>query len=75
MGFRNRAGAAAGRGTAGERPFPPPGGTGPAGDIAFSFNYPGGIPRGLTVYAQYWILDPSGPLGATASNAITATSE
>lgn len=31
-----------------------------------------GLPSGASVYAQAWLLDPTGPAGATASNAIRA---
>jgi hypothetical protein len=31
-----------------------------------------GLPSGTSVYAQAWLLDPTGPAGATASNAIRA---
>lgn len=35
--------------------------------------WPNGIPAGTTFYLQHWIEDPSGPLGFTASNAMSGT--
>jgi len=32
-----------------------------------------GFPTGLTLYFQYWLKDPNGPKGFSASNAISAT--
>ncbi len=49
--------------------------TGPAGSLTLPSIYPGGVPAGIPIYVQYWIVDASGPEGYTASNAITATTE
>ena len=35
--------------------------------------WPTGMPGGLTVYFQYWIADSGGPIGFSASNAISGT--
>ena len=40
------------------------------GTVPFGAPWPAGIPSGLDVYWQYWMLDPSGPSGATASNGL-----
>ena len=34
--------------------------------------WPPGLPHGVPVYAQYWLPDPAGPHGFTASNAVVA---
>ncbi len=41
-----------------------------AGAVSLSTQWPAGVPSGLELYLQYWILDPGGPLGYAASNAI-----
>ncbi|MFO1078786.1 MAG: hypothetical protein U1E73_13775 [Planctomycetota bacterium] len=43
------------------------------GAAQLAFPWPAGMPAGLTVYAQAWLVDPSGPQGWTASNALQAT--
>lgn len=47
--------------------------TGPAGAIQISSTWPVGVPSGLKLYCQYWIADPAGPAGFSASNAISGT--
>ncbi len=43
-----------------------------AGGLDLAFPVGGGLPPGDLVF-QYWILDPSGPQGVTASNAVKGT--
>ncbi|MHC4846348.1 MAG: right-handed parallel beta-helix repeat-containing protein [Planctomycetota bacterium] len=43
------------------------------GTSAFSAPWPGGLPSGFATYYQFWIPDPSGPVGFTASNALRGT--
>ena len=43
------------------------------GQLTVAQPWPAGIPSGTKFYFQYWVVDPSGPLGATASNALEAT--
>lgn len=47
--------------------------TGVAGRIVLSGTWPAGIPAGLTLHLQYWIADPAGPQGFSASNAVAGT--
>jgi hypothetical protein len=47
--------------------------TGPGGRITLEGDWPAGLPAGLTLYLQYWIVDAAGPLGWAASNALSAT--
>jgi len=44
-----------------------------AGKIAFTLDWPAGLPAGFETYWQYWIPDPAGPFGFTASNALAGT--
>lgn len=48
-------------------------GTGPSGALDVSASWPAGLPSLLTTYYQYWIADPEGPKGFTASNAVAGT--
>ena len=48
-------------------------GTGPAGSLELTDTWPAGIPSGLQLTFQYWIVDPVGPFGFAASNAIRGT--
>ena len=55
--------------------FNPPGGflilvTNGDGEIHINDTWPPGLPAGLTVYFQYWMIDPGGPFGFASSNAI-----
>jgi hypothetical protein len=34
-----------------------------------------GVPAGLVLYLQEWVVDPLGPAGFAASNAVRATAE
>ena len=43
------------------------------GQIVLGGTWPFGQPPGLTLYMQYFIVDPAGPLGVSASNAIALT--
>jgi glucose/arabinose dehydrogenase len=42
----------------------------PVGTLTLPFEWPNGVPAGLSIVMQWWILDPSGPAGFTASNAL-----
>ncbi len=46
---------------------------GPAGDLSIGATWPIDVPCGTTLYFQYWIQDPGGPVGFSASNAISGT--
>ncbi len=41
-----------------------------SGAVQIAGTFPAGSPSGLDVFAQCWIDDPTGPAGATASNAV-----
>jgi len=43
------------------------------GRLDLATTWPGGLPAGLDIYAQYWAADPAGWEGYAASNAITQT--
>jgi len=43
------------------------------GTSAFSAPWPAGLPSGFATYYQFWIPDASGPVGFTASNALSGT--
>ncbi len=45
----------------------------PDGSLAFGFTWPTGIPAGFQTFWQYWLMDPAGPVGWSASNAIVGT--
>jgi len=47
--------------------------TDPQGSISISSTWPPGVPSGIELYMQYWIDDPGGPAGFSASNAIRGT--
>jgi len=47
--------------------------TGPDGDSTINATWPMGTPPGFTTYYQWWIIDPAGPSGYSASNALSAT--
>lgn len=46
---------------------------GPTGEIELLLTWPVGLPPGFTFYYQFWVLDPGGPEGLSASNAISGT--
>lgn len=45
----------------------------PLGTLVLTAPWPAGVPSGVTIHFQEWILDPTGPLGVTASNALRIT--
>ena len=47
--------------------------TGPSGALSIPTTWPVGVPSGVSVYLQMWMLDPSSPHGASASNGLAAT--
>jgi hypothetical protein len=47
--------------------------TGPSGAIALPATFPGNVPSDFTFTLQYWIVDPSGPFGLSASNGLSGT--
>ena len=47
--------------------------TSPAGALSVGGLWPTGVPAGLQVFFQYWVVDATGPFGFTASNALKAT--
>ncbi len=44
-----------------------------AGNHRVDIPWPLGLPPGLTLYIQYWMGDPMGPMGVAASNALLLT--
>jgi hypothetical protein len=46
--------------------------TGTAGAVELDFTWPGGLPSGVAFYLQFWVPDPTGPAGFSASNALKA---
>ncbi len=45
----------------------------PDGTLHVADRWPNGLAPGTTLYFQYWIVDPAGPAGFSASNAISGT--
>jgi hypothetical protein len=43
------------------------------GNLSLTAPWPAGIPSGFTLYMQFWVVDPAGPLSFSASNAVSAT--
>ena len=43
------------------------------GTLPLNVNWPVGIPAGVDLYWQYWVADPTGPQGWTASNGLRST--
>ena len=43
------------------------------GAVSLSFAWPAGLPSCTQIWFQYWIQDPTGPVGFTASNGLRAT--
>lgn len=43
-----------------------------SGEASLGLTWPPGLPSGATFYAQTWVLDPAGPRGAAATNALEA---
>jgi hypothetical protein len=58
-------------------PTPPglfvPIGTGPGGTISLVDTWPMGLPPGLDIFVQWWIIDGTGLVGFAASNAVQGT--
>ena len=48
-------------------------GTDAAGAMALTAVWPAGVPAGLTLFLQDWVLDASGPAGFTSTRAVMAT--
>ena len=46
--------------------------TGPGGGITLSGTWPGNLPSNVAFYFQEWIVDPAGPAGLAATNAVKA---
>jgi hypothetical protein len=46
--------------------------TGPAGAWTLIDEWPAGVPSGLSVWFQAWVLDPAGPFGWSATRALRA---
>jgi hypothetical protein len=42
------------------------------GGASLAFLWPSGVPIGFELWSQAWIVDPQGPQGAAASNALLA---
>jgi hypothetical protein len=47
--------------------------TGVLGEIVINDTWPVGVPSEFSIYLQYWIEDPAGPVDFAASNAISGT--
>ena len=47
--------------------------TNAGGGLVLSATWPAGIPGGVTLYYQFWISDPGGPKGLSASNGLAGT--
>ncbi|MHC5209165.1 MAG: FG-GAP repeat domain-containing protein [Planctomycetota bacterium] len=43
-----------------------------AGQLSLSTIWPGGVPSGLDIFYQHWIVDPAGPAGFSASNGLVS---
>lgn len=43
------------------------------GSFTFGTNWPVGVPSGTSLFFQYWITDPAGPKGFSASNGLRGT--
>ena len=46
---------------------------GPGGALGLPFVWPTGVPSGVAFYVQFWVEDPGGPAGFSATNALRAT--
>ena len=46
--------------------------TGPTGAISLNGSWPGGLPSNFGIELQEWIVDPAGPAGFAATNAVKA---
>ncbi len=45
--------------------------TGATGDISFALPWPSGVAPGTELFTQFWVVDPAGPAGFSASNAVS----
>ena len=43
-----------------------------SGGLVIPFIWPVGLPSGAALYWQYWIQDPAGPVGWSASNGLAS---
>ena len=43
------------------------------GEVSFAATWPPGVPAGFSIYTQWWIEDPTGPVGFAASNGLQGT--
>jgi hypothetical protein len=50
-----------------------PFGTGGAGEVAFAFTWPDGVPAGVSTWYQFWVQDAGGPKGFAASGGVQGT--
>ncbi|MHC4845933.1 MAG: integrin alpha, partial [Planctomycetota bacterium] len=50
-----------------------PMGVGPSGELAIVGPWAPGVPPDVTLWFQYWMVDPAGPAGFSASNGLAAT--
>jgi len=48
--------------------------SGPAGALSLTGNWPGGVPPGLTIWFQEWIVDAAAPQGVSATNGLSVVS-
>ena len=53
--------------------FPTGGTSGTPSTVSLTGSLPDAIPIGTEIYTQFWILDPAGPQGFAASNAVLGT--
>jgi hypothetical protein len=47
--------------------------TGPAGAVPFGVTLPPGVPAGVSLWFQHWVIDAAGPAGYAASGAVKTT--
>ena len=47
--------------------------TGATGSLSLPSVFPPGIPAGLEIYTQFWIIDPAAPAGFSATNGLSGT--
>jgi hypothetical protein len=47
--------------------------TGPLGGLVIDATWPSGVPSGFALYIQHWVVDAGGPVGFSASNAVSGT--
>ncbi|MFG0317087.1 MAG: kelch repeat-containing protein [Planctomycetota bacterium JB042] len=49
--------------------------SGPTGSLNLLTTFPAGVAPGFPIHVQYWIVDPTGPQGYTASNALVGVTQ